>query len=1504
MNTLQFLNYLTEENISVQLSEDNLKISYTREEISEAVMEEIKVRKSELVDFLKQQQQQETRTEASIPLASADLLYYPLTPSQTRSWIVSHNWGDNYAYNMSKSFQFEGELDIPALEKACQKLISRHESLRTVFAENESGEICQWIKSTEAINFKISQIDFRGEDTSEERLGELIKEERKIPFDLQTGPLLKIFVIRLEEDRWLFYIIIHHIICDSRSLNILMRDLFFFYKAEVLQTDDLLPELRLQYKDVAVWKSKRFEDIDLSKEKEYWINQLGGELPLLQLPEDHARPTVRNSEVGMQRRIINSDLVKPFKAYCRNEGGTLFTGLMTLFNLLFYKFSEQKDIILGFPVYGRDFSELDDQIGFYADTIALRTRFEGHNTFKELFHIVNTNAFSAYENREYPFEEIVNQLQVERDPSRNTIFDVFVVLQNFSTDSLEDDFLPGGLKVVEFAEIKEGYSAYDLTFNFSESKEGDLFYEIEFNLGIYREETIKRMTDHLEYLMTETIANDSVAVNVLESIDPVERERITAWSRNESSVVLTEKKVTDSRATLDFGLYYFGNTGTEDNQYEIVMVGAAYADLNGFSAIWTPERHFNEFGGPFPNPSVLGAAIAARTKNIGIRSGSVVAGLHHPIRIAEEWSVIDNISGGRVGICFASGWNSNDFVFYPENFKDRKNVLFHTIEEVHSLWAGNSVNFKGVDAIEKSFKILPKPVQKELPVWIACAGNVETYQKAGEIGAGILTGLLNITFAELEEKIAVYRKAYKENNHKKGGDRVVLMLHTYLDETVEKAQEKARPSMKKYLLKSIEMSGKEVLENENDPLLQNITEKSIEELLDFSVSKYFKESCLIGNLESSLPILDKAAKSGVNEIACLIDFGIDKTSVLEGLPQITKLKDSFNAVQKEVGGIKKHNIRKNTQNSVIKLFKEQYLLHPGKTAVSDAVSSLTYEALYQKSEDLARYLQSKGAKKGMIIPLCINRSVDQLVGILGILLTGAAFLPIDSSFPNRRITQIIDEVNPELLVAQKENMSLFSSEIVKIDIHKVPNVTEGIFEAVEIDPSDLAYVIFTSGSTGKPKGVMISHHSLENVTVSLIQKLALDQTIKFVAVTPLIFDISLLEIFLPLATGGQVVMTSEEQGKDIYHLNKFLKENTVSHMLTTPTRWKMLLDAGWKNTENLVVMAAGEDLDQQLKNKLVELTATGIWNLYGPTETAIISSLQFLEQDDIVNIGKPIANTGLYVLSEEKMLMPQGAVGELYIAGSGLALGYFNDKVLSSQAFVPNTVDPEMGDLLYKTGDLVKWLPDGTLKYMGRKNSQIKIRGYRIDLKEIENVLERYLSVKKAILLLNEAENGEKELTAYLNSDEKIDYVTLRTFLKSYLPDYMIPEKFMTIKKIPVTVNGKADIKKLRLLKNDKISGQNTFVLARNETEKQLTEIWKELLKLEEISVNDNFFFLGGSSLKLAKMKNEIYKKFGIPPVSLTLLHQLTIASFSIEVEKLVKQMDEVDEVEYEKFNI
>jgi len=1501
MNTLQFLNYLVKENISIKLSEDNLEISYASEEISDDIMREIKNRKDEIIDFLKQNDNQEKTHTANIPLAPKDWENYPLTPSQSRSWIVSQNSGDNYAYNMFKAFRFKGSLDEKALDKACHKLIVRHESLRTVFAENDKGEISQWIKNADELNFSIKHVDLRNQDISESRLSALIKEERRKPFNLKTGPIFKASLIQLDTYEWLFFVIIHHIICDSRSLNILIRDLLFFYKEEVLQTNNLLPELRLQYKDVAVWKSKRLQNLDLSKEKVYWLNQLGGELPLLQLPEDYARPAVRKSEVGMQRREIDANTAKRFKTYCRNQGGTLFTGLMTLFNLLFYKYSKQKDIILGFPVYGRDFSELENQVGFYADTIALRTRFSEDNTFKELFNIVNERAFEAYEHREYPFEEIVNQLNIERDPSRNTIFDVFVILQNFNAYSLEDDFLQGGLKVNEFTKNREGYAAYDFIFNFSELQDGSLFYEIEYNLGIYSYETVKRLGDHLAYLLEQILENDTITINRLELINSFERKKLIEWGRNELNVVSEDKSGDYSPKTLDFGLYYFGNTGTEENQYQILMEGAVYADNNGYTAIWTPERHFNEFGGPFPNPSVLGAAIAAKTQNIHVRAGSVVAGIHHPIRIAEEWSVVDNISNGRAGLCFASGWNPNDFVFFPENFNNRKNILFDSIKAVRSLWNGDSVNFKGSDSIEKPFKILPKPIQNELPVWIACGGSIETYIKAGEIGAGILTGLFNGNFIELKEKITAYRKAYKKNNHKKDGDKVVLMLHTYLDETIEKAHEKARPSMKKYLLKSLEMSGKLALEYGNDQLVESINEKTVEELLLFSVNKYLKENSLIGDIESSFFILNKALESGVNEIACLVDFGIDKKYVLEALPRITQLKDRFNSSKEEKTEIK-NGFYANKQHSVLNLFKTQSLLYPNNIAVSDMKGSLTYEELYHKSEKFAQHLKLKGAKKGMIIPVCVNRSIDQLVAVLGIMLTGAAFLPIDSNFPKRRINQIIEEINPELVVCQAEYKSLFWLDIEKIDIHNFP-IVENAVEAVEINSQDLAYVMFTSGSTGKPKGVMISHYSLENVIVSLIQKLGLDDSIKFVAVTPLIFDISLLEILLPLATGGQVVMTSEKEGNDIYHLNEFLKNTTVSHMLTTPSRWKMLLDAGWKNTENLTILAAGEDLDHQLKNRLVELTGRGIWNLYGPTETTIISSLQFLEKEDTVSIGKPINETGLYVLSEAKTLMPEGILGELYIAGNGLALGYFNDPKLSESVFIHNTVDPEMGSQLYKTGDLAKWLPDGTLKYIGRKNNQIKIRGYRIDLKEIENVLEKYSSVIKAVLLLNESKLGEKELTAYLHTDKKIDLVHLIEFLRSYLPEYMIPEKFVTVNEIPITVNGKIDTKKLRLLENHKVTTPNTFIAPRNETESELVEIWKNLLVLEEISVKDNFFFLGGNSLKLAKMKNEIYKKFGIEPTSLTLLHNLTIESFSIEIEKLLNCNDAIDQVEYVKFS-
>ncbi len=355
---------------------------------------------------------------------------------------------------------------------------------------------------------------------------------------------------------------------------------------------------------------------------------------------------------------------------------------------------------------------------------------------------------------------------------------------------------------------------------------------------------------------------------------------------------------------IDFSLFYFSSDESEsgvDDKYRLLIEGSKYADQHGFSAVWTPERHFNAFGGLYPNPAVTGAAIATITKKVQIRSGSVVAPLHHPLRIAEEWSVVDNLSHGRVGLSFASGWHPNDFVLRPENFKDNKLVMTQTIETVRALWRGESRSFDGPLGTPVEVKVLPRPVQKELPFWVTSAGNVETFEIAGRMGANVLTHLLGQSIGELEGKLEAYRRARRDAGH--AGEGIVsLMLHTFVGPDEAAVRAKVRQPLIEYLRSSAMLvkqyawsfpafKRREGMNTSVDAVdLSSVSKEEMDALLEFSFERYYETSGLFGTPEACMAMVDKLKGIGVDDIACLIDFGVDSKSVLEHLPYLNQLR--------------------------------------------------------------------------------------------------------------------------------------------------------------------------------------------------------------------------------------------------------------------------------------------------------------------------------------------------------------------------------------------------------------------------------------------------------------------------------------------------------------------------------------------------------------------------------------------------------------------------------------
>ncbi|HCW85187.1 MAG TPA: peptide synthetase [Rhodobacteraceae bacterium] len=399
-------------------------------------------------------------------------------------------------------------------------------------------------------------------------------------------------------------------------------------------------------------------------------------------------------------------------------------------------------------------------------------------------------------------------------------------------------------------------------------------------------------------------------ISVLELFYTLARGFKLVVTSDESRAVMSNGPVTHSNAEMDFSIYYWGNDdGAGENKYELLLEGAKFADQNGFCAVWTPERHFHAFGGPYPNPSVTGAAVAAVTKNIGVRSGSCVAPLHHPARIAEEWAVIDNLTNGRAGLAMASGWQPDDFVLRPENTPpENKPALLYTIETVRKLWRGEAVEFPKADGTMHAVVTQPRPVSKEVPIWVTTAGNPETWKEAGRIGANVLTHLLGQSIDEVAQKITLYHDALRESGHDPAAFKVTLMLHTFVAETREIAREIAREPMKDYLRSAAGLIKQyawafpafkkpEGIDNAFQLDLGSLDEEELEGILDFAFLRYFEDSGLFGTVADCTARVESLKRIGVNEIACLIDYGIGIDQVLDGLKPLAEIVKQSNTAQ-------------------------------------------------------------------------------------------------------------------------------------------------------------------------------------------------------------------------------------------------------------------------------------------------------------------------------------------------------------------------------------------------------------------------------------------------------------------------------------------------------------------------------------------------------------------------------------------------------------------------------
>jgi iturin family lipopeptide synthetase A len=995
---------------------------------------------------------------------------YTLSPAQQRVYIIEQLEEGSLVHHIPGYIKIEGVLDEERMSEAIQRLVDRHATLRTSFKIHED-QLVQIIADSIEVQLPIVSLD-----DSQWVVNEVMSRFVRT-FDLGQAPLFRTELLRLGAEESVLLLDMHHIISDGFSMAVFMEELMTIYHQE------RLPVMKIQYQDFALWQQNWLDSDQMKIQEDYWLEQFSGDIPLLNMPTDYNRPQQLSYKGDRITLSLDVGLSKRLNELAQETETTLFMIMYSAYNLLLHKYTGQEDIVVGTPMSGRNHPDLERMIGIFINTVSIRSYPKAKLTFTQFLTQVKDQILHAYENQEYPFERLVELLNVKRDISRNALFDTMFIMQNMELHEVQDN----GLTWIP-SEYNPGVSQYDITFS-AEDRNNRITLHVDYSTSLFEEETMRRMAEHYILILEAVCDNCDATISQIKMVSPVEEEQL---------------------------IHEFNDTYLEYNKH-----------------------------------------------------------------------------------------------------------------------------------------------------W---------------------------------------------------------MIH--------------------------------------------------------------------------------------------------------------------------------------------ETFERQAAITPDATALICGIRQVTYRELDARANQLAHFLQKKGAKRGSIVGIMVDRSEEMIIAILGVLKVGGAYLPIDPEYPNQRIEYMLSDSGATLLLSHSHNHNPIQSEALWICVTDEAIVFESIDQLQNVNsPEDVAYLIYTSGSTGNPKGVMIPHRAVQNFMAAMCAEISFEANKTILALTTISFDIFVLETILPLCQGMRVVIADETQQTDVNALYKLIAEHQIDMLQMTPSRLKMLISGDREGsflTHVKEVMLGGEALPASLLEGIRNIGELKIYNMYGPTETTVWSCVSDLTNKSVIDIGKPVANTRVYIVDEHNQLQPVGVPGELCIAGEGLAKGYHLRQDLTEGKFIPCPfVENEE---MYRTGDLAKWTPQGTLEYLGRMDFQVKIRGYRIELEEVEKALLRLDGVREAVVVPCEDESGTPFLCAYVQIVEELDVGKLRVGLSQQLPEYMVPTSYVIMDQLPLTPNGKIDKKALPEPKM--VHDIQGYTMPENRIEERLAVMWQEALSIQCIGVTDHFFEIGGHSLRatmlVARINHEL----------------------------------------------
>lgn len=1034
-----------------------------------------------------------------------------LSFTQRRLWFLAELDGSSPAYNIPVAMHLSGHLNRASLIKALRVLVDRHEVLRTRFVERD-GVPYQYIGSVD--DFEVVDEDLH----NREQLKHACDQEAATPFDLARDYLIRVRLLRLSDQEHVLLVTMHHSVSDGWSVGIFVRDLAALYEAFRTGRPSPLEPLAIQYADYSEWQRCWLEEEVQARQVAYWKKQLAGIEQRLSFPPDRDRPPVKTYAGAREPVRCSTHLLRKLRELSTSQNVTLYMTLLAAYNVLLHRYTRETDLTVGTVTANRDLREIEGLIGFFANTLAIRTDLSGDPTFAELLARVKKVALEAYEHQRIPFEAVVEELDLERSTAHSLVFQTMLVLQEAQTQRVAHV----GEMEVSPVDIEVPFTKFDITLDLRETPDG-LLGTVEYNTDLFDPPTIRRFIRHYTELLE--------------------------------------------------------------------------------SAVESPDQRCSRL------------------------------------------TMID----------------------------DREH------RQVIELWNDTECTFSSNQCLHQ-------------------------------------------------------------------------------------------------------------------------------------------------------------------------------------------------------------------------LFEEAVRRHPERTALVDAEQMWTYMELDVWGNRIAVALRARGVGPDTVVGLCAQRSAEMVAGIFGILKAGGAYMPLDPTYPNDRIQDLLQSSGANIVLTQPEfdDQRLDGAAHVLALHHdghlsdrqgRVLNSSEGVkglSPGTGIGATSLAYIIYTSGSTGRPKGVMIEHRAAVNRIEWMQNEYRLTETDCVLQKTPFTFDVSVWEFFWPLLFGARLAIAEPEGHKDPVYLVSAIQRFGVTTLHFVPSMLRaMLQEPGWLRCTSIrQVFCSGEALTADLCACHYALHTAPLHNLYGPTEAAVDVSHWTYPADTvprIIPIGKPIQNIQLYVLNDS--LDPQGidCIGELYIAGVGLARGYLNMPEMTAERFVRHPFSREPGARMYRTGDLARWRSDGTLEFFGRVDDQVKLRGFRIELSEIEYRLNAHPAIRSSVVVLREEKADNRQLVAYVVLNENNTLEPCRKALVEHLartlPEYMVPAAFVALPSLPVTPHGKLDRKVLPAPDIEAFTRPD-YVAPKTETELRLAELWGELIGFEAslISASDNFFALGGHSLLIPVLVARL-KALGLPATVRDVFH-------------------------------